>query len=320
MSMKITSLSAALLLGSSLMAVAAQEIGKASAVRNEVAVKSQDEDEGRKAEVGTDIKMRDLITSGDNSAMQVLLVDETVFTVGPRAEMVVDEFVYDPERDAGEMTATIAKGAFRFMSGKTAKNPENVKLDTPVASMGIRGTIVEGAVGEDAVRQLSGLEDQFQGVPTGPNSTLIVLRGPGQSTGNNLTREGEVTVTTNDGQTVVLTRTNTAVFIPGPNMAPIGPFPLPQGTVQSFGATMVSVPTDTPVTPVPDIEIPAAATVVEEEPFLPEPQDPEEENVVDRPTVDCPIANGIPVTGPGVILNGDPGQVYDDFGLLDCVE
>ena len=316
--MTITRLTTALLLASSMFAAAAQEIGKASAIRNEVSVQSEDEDTSRAAAVGTGIKMRDLITSGDNSAMQMLLVDQTVFTVGPRAELVVDEFVYDPESDAGEMTARVTKGAFRFMSGRTAKNPENVRIETPVASMGIRGTIVEGAVGEDAVRQLSGLEGQFEGVPTGPEATILVLRGPSTTTGDNLTREGEVTITTPNG-TVTLTRTNSAVFIPGPGAAPIGPFPLPQQAVQSFGQQVVSVPTGEPVSPVPDIQIPQSNVVVEEEPVEPEPQEPEEENVVERPTMACPVLDGIPVTDGGLILDGGQGGVIDDFGSLECM-
>lgn len=303
--------------------VAAQEVGVASAVRNEVFVKSESDTAPRGAEIGTDIKLKDLVTSGDQSAMQVLLLDETTFTIGPRAEMVIDRFVYDPDAQGGEMTATVAKGAFRFMSGKTAKNPENVRVNTPVASMGIRGTIVEGAVGQDAIERLSGLEDQFQGVPRGPDATLIVLRGPSSTTGSNLTREGAVDITTTSG-TVTLTRANSAIFIPAADIPIIGPFPLPEQTVRSFGEQVVSTPTGAPVAPLPDVETPAASVVVEEEPIELNVQDPEEENVVDRPTIDCPIADGIPVTDGGLILGGDPDQTFDDFGSidfgLDCTE
>lgn len=318
MTKKVTSVALSLALLATMGSALAQEIGVASAVRNDVAVKSLEEDAARTAEIGTDIKLRDEITSGERAAMQVLLLDETTFTVGPKAQLTVDEFIYDPNADTGAMTARVTKGAFRFMSGKTAKNPDDVKLETPVASMGIRGTIVEGAVGEDAVRELSGLDDQFQGIEPGPNATVIVLRGPSSTTGGNLTREGEVTVTTPDGRTVVLTRTNTAVFIPDNGNGPIGPFTLPQPAVNDFGATIVSIPDGDPVSPVPDIERPSATVIVEEEPIEPEIQDPEEEQVVDRPTIDCPVQNGIPVTGGGLILNGNGGQQVDDFGLIDC--
>lgn len=323
MNMTCASLTLGLMMATTISAVSAQDVGIASAVRNEVAVKSESEEAGRAAEVGTDIRLNDIITSGESSALQVLLLDETVFTVGPNAEMVVDTFVYDPNSDAGEMTATVAKGAFRFMSGKTSKNPGNVRIDTPVASMGIRGTIVEGAVGEDAIKQISGLDDQFQDVPVGPDATIFVLRGPSDTTGDNLTREGSITISTSSGE-VTITKTNSAIFIPAPGAPVIGPFPLPPQAVQSFGQQVVSTPNGPPVSPVPDIEIPPATVVVEEEPVNPEPQDPEEEQVVERPTIDCPVTNGIPVTGPGIILDGDPDQVFDDFGTpefgLDCVE
>lgn len=310
-----TALSAALVIP----AAAQQDVGVASAVRKDVSVKSLNEELGRAAAVGTDIKLNDLITSGDDSAMQVLLLDETMFTVGPRAEMVVDEFVYDPNTDAGEMTASVTRGAFRFMSGRTAKKPENVEINTPVASMGIRGTIAEGAVGRDAIEQLTGLTGQFADITPGPNATVIALRGPGEGSANNLTREGAIIVTLADGRTVTLTKVNTAVYIPGENQSPIGPFPLPEQSIRVLGELTVSVPSGPPVDPVPDIEIPSLGAI-QDEPVDPLPPTPEDDQIVDRPTLECGITDGIPVTGPGLNLGGSNGQTIDDFGSIECVE
>ncbi|MEM9234264.1 MAG: hypothetical protein AAGA69_08505, partial [Pseudomonadota bacterium] len=82
MSTKITRtcLTLGFIAATAITGVLAQDVGVASAVRNDVAVKSENEETSRAAEVGTDIKLNDLITSGEGSAMQVLLLDETVFT------------------------------------------------------------------------------------------------------------------------------------------------------------------------------------------------------------------------------------------------
>lgn len=319
--MKKFTLSALALSQLALSTALAQDVGVASAVRNDVSLERAAE--VNSVQVGSDIQMRDLIKSGDNSALQMLLLDETTFTVGPKAEIVVDKFVYDPDAGTGEMAATVARGAFRMMSGKTARNPENVSVDTPVASMGIRGTIVEGAVGLDAVERLAGLDRQFQGVQRGPNATLIVLRGPSSTNGGNLTREGAVEVRTPQ-EVVTLTRTNTAVFIPAEGAPMIGPFPLPPETVKDFGELMVSIPDSDPVFPVPGVDRPDTGKIIEDEPFREETRSPEGESIVDRPTLDCPVTDGIPVTGPGLLLGGDPNQTFDDFGTPDfglaCLE
>jgi hypothetical protein len=81
------------------------------------------------------------IVSGDNSRIQLLLPDETIFTLGPNSNMVIDDYVYDPKTSAGKFTATIAKGAFRFVSGHVGKTHGfEKKILTAVIAIGIRGT------------------------------------------------------------------------------------------------------------------------------------------------------------------------------------
>jgi len=107
---------------------------------------------GRQVESGEDIFLRDLIESGPRSGMQILLLDETVFTIGPESAIEIDEFVYDPNTGAGEVSAEVVKGVFRFVTGKVAeRNPEAMDVDLPVGNIGIRGTIVAGVARPDLV-------------------------------------------------------------------------------------------------------------------------------------------------------------------------
>lgn len=203
----------------------AQTVGVNAAVVNDVRMTTDANRTVHQAVVRERVSLGNDIVTGRGSRLQVLLLDKTNFTVGPNARIKVDRFVYDPNRRASSVGVTVAKGAFRFMSGKpTHASPGQSGIRTPVASIGIRGTIVEGAVGPDAVRiarAQSGLP-AFTADPL--QATLIYLRGPGPAA-----QGGEVPGAIDveaGGATALVSGSGMAVFVPGPNQAPIGPFAL----------------------------------------------------------------------------------------------
>jgi hypothetical protein len=105
---------------------------------------------GRIAQSGQAIFMGDEVKTDAKGHLQILLLDETVFTIGPNSAIIIDQFVYDPKSHAGEIRASITKGVFRYVSGKiAAKDPDSVKVKLPTATLGFRGTIVGGSVGEN---------------------------------------------------------------------------------------------------------------------------------------------------------------------------
>ncbi len=121
--------------------------GVAAAVRGSVSLDRAPEI-GRRVASGDSIHLGDILQTGPKGGMQLLLLDETVFTLGPDSRLVIDEFVYDPGQHGGKMQVRLAKGVFRFVTGKIARDePENVDLELPVGSIGIRGTIGGARVG-----------------------------------------------------------------------------------------------------------------------------------------------------------------------------
>jgi hypothetical protein len=58
-----------------------------------------------------------------------------------RADLLLDSFVYNSEGGAGKVVINAAQGAFRFTTG--SQNPQNYAIKTPVATLGIRGTILD---------------------------------------------------------------------------------------------------------------------------------------------------------------------------------
>ena len=110
--------------------------GNASIIRNSEEIP---------AESGTPIFQDDVINSADNSRVQILLKDQTAINLGANASLTIDAFVYSDE--AENVAVKVSKGAFKFISGKVAtKNPEKVTVETPVATIGVRGTEFVGVI------------------------------------------------------------------------------------------------------------------------------------------------------------------------------
>jgi hypothetical protein len=182
---------------------AAVKAGVSAAVRGDVRLAALRQPVARRVASGEGIFLGDHVTSAAESGMQILLLDQTVFTLGPQADMVIDNFVYDPSSGSGKLAATITKGAFRFVTGRVAaNNPSDMEVQTPAATIGIRGTIVAGRVDGE--------------------SALVVLLGPGQDTDTS-ERIGRVTVTNKAGSTE-LDRAGYATLVKGPNEPPGKPF------------------------------------------------------------------------------------------------
>lgn len=140
---------------------------------------------GRVISSGKSLFLNDHVTTDDKGRLQVMLLDETIFTLGPDSDMVLDEFVYDPATSAGKVTARVTKGVFRFVTGKIArKKPASMKVKLPVGTIGIRGTMAAGKV--DA------------------QGATIILLGPGA---DNNAGEGAGSISVeNAGKTVLINR------------------------------------------------------------------------------------------------------------------
>lgn len=98
---------------------------------------------GTRVRSGTPIFEGERITTGRRSRAQVLLTDQTVFTMGPSSSMVMDEYNYRPEQEEqGSVVANFVTGVFRFLTGRVAaRNPASMRMRAnTVATIGIRGT------------------------------------------------------------------------------------------------------------------------------------------------------------------------------------
>ena len=200
------------------------EVGRNAAVKGTVQILSEEEIQARQAVVKEPVFLGDRVSSKVGSSLQVLLRDNSTFTVGPQCDMVIDKFVYDPKKDNNSLSAKVKKGMFRFTSGNVSKsNPDQVIVTTPTATMGIRGTMVEVLVGPEAF-----LCAKHEGLLAGDikmdhsGATLVILRGPGQNTTSN-NRKGEVIIESG-GESVRLTESGTGVLVSNADQRPSDPF------------------------------------------------------------------------------------------------
>jgi hypothetical protein len=75
--------------------------------------------------------------------------DNTQVQVNENSRLVIDDFVYDPKKSTGKLALNMASGTVRYASGAIAKNdPSRVAINTPTATIAVRGTDFTATVDE----------------------------------------------------------------------------------------------------------------------------------------------------------------------------
>ena len=193
-------------------------IGIAAALVRDVRIKPAALNSFAAARLRQRIALGDQLRTGADSRLQIALLDKTRISLGANTQMTIDKFVFDA--NGGSVSVNAAKGALRFMSGSTGSTRT---VRTPSATIGIRGTLFDTAVGELAVE----IARRERAIPPGTShdpltATLAVLRGPGPN------RQGRVAPGAIDvtaaGQTVALEQPLLAAYVPHAGAPPIGPF------------------------------------------------------------------------------------------------
>lgn len=125
-------------------------------------------------------KVGDLVYQGDvvrteaDGRVGINFTDGTSFNLASNARMVMSEFVYDPNGTQNSTLLKLTKGTFTFVAGNIAKTGD-MKIDTPVATMGIRGTTPHIEISDDGTVRFATLIEEGKGSkPTrksGPRAT-----------------------------------------------------------------------------------------------------------------------------------------------------
>ncbi len=145
--------------------------------------------------VGSVVHAGDLVSTSENARLLIRFNDQSSLTMGENAKMAIDELVYVPagrEPERGEQSLKFVKGVFEFISGKIAhSDTRQVAINTPVATIGIRGTRL--LAGELQVGMAPGSPHYGFQILTGAIDVIaplgtVTLKNPGEGTFLPLTR------------------------------------------------------------------------------------------------------------------------------------
>lgn len=149
-------------------------IGSSVIVVNTVTgtLKSQ---EPRELRVGVDVFADETVRTAEKSVARIVFEDQTKLEIGASSEVVLDRFVYDPNRSNSEVAVSLAKGIARFTTGVLAH--ESYKINTPTATIGVRGTTLDLVADEHG----TWVYVEVGAVTVTANGVLVVVNA-GQST------------------------------------------------------------------------------------------------------------------------------------------
>lgn len=196
--------------------VSEEMAGVSAAVTGDVTMARTTGEVGVLVESGMPVYLGDRITTSGNSGMQILLLDETVFTIGPNSDIAIDEFVYDPASGDGRIVADMARGVMRFVTGKIPlNNPSSMDINLPVGSIGIRGTIglIRSVSAEQANEVVPGSFDTSTPEAANQQVFMAVNQGPGLQRNDTTSRPGAFAVNGQNGNSENVTGENFGVFV-----------------------------------------------------------------------------------------------------------
>jgi hypothetical protein len=114
---------------------------------------------GGPTKLGDSVYRGDVVQTGADGKVGITFSDGTTFNLSSNARMVLNEFVYDPNGTSNSTLISLTKGTFTFIAGKVAKTGD-MKIDTPVATMGIRGTTPHVEISDDGTVKFSNLIEE----------------------------------------------------------------------------------------------------------------------------------------------------------------
>ena len=196
-------------------ALASERIGTIGIVIGQADVVNRNID----LKIKENIYFGDVIRTGAQTNLQILFEDETVFTIGENTEIVINEFIYDPNQnnELNKISAEVMQGSLKVVTGLISKeNPENLLITLPTGVLATRGTEVQALV------------------KPGQNDVVVLLGpGPNNAAGE---RAGSVEVSNNQGSVFMDQQFSfTSIVL---NQPPSLPQPAPVALIQEINQSL----------------------------------------------------------------------------------
>jgi hypothetical protein len=106
--------------------------------------------------IGTKLYLNDTLQTGPDSSLGLIFRDDSVLSMGPSSRVILDQFLFAPAEGKLGFLIKIMRGTIAYLSGVIGKlSPSTAKFETPVATIGIRGTHFAVKVQGDTVQARS---------------------------------------------------------------------------------------------------------------------------------------------------------------------
>lgn len=185
-------------------------IGKVIALRGSAEIAAAD-GSIRSLALASALEIGEKITTGPRGRIQILFNDNTIISLGPRSELVIEEYQWDGGNTPGRMKSVISEGVFRVLGGSITRSaPENFTTETPSATIGIRGSMYAGSVRDGALQVV------FQG-------------GKGIFVRNQL-------------RTVEISTPGFGTRVPAKDMPPVEPYRMPASELEKLDPLLATAP------------------------------------------------------------------------------
>jgi len=93
------------------------------------------------ARAGDLVEQADVLTTGPNGSIGITFIDNSRFSAGPNTRIELTQFRFNPTTQEGQFRTSMQHGTLSIVSGQAAKrSPEAMKVITPTAILGVRGT------------------------------------------------------------------------------------------------------------------------------------------------------------------------------------
>jgi hypothetical protein len=153
--------------GPAVQAPASEPIGKVVTATGAVTIEHADAmviqanvaGQASQTKVGDLVYRGDVVQTGADGRVGINFSDGTSFNLSSNARMALNEFVYDPNGKFNSTLFNLTKGTFTFVAGKIAKTGD-MKIETPVATMGVRGTTPHIEISDDGTVKFSTLVEE----------------------------------------------------------------------------------------------------------------------------------------------------------------
>ena len=142
-------------IGKVVVATGSVSIERASAV----VVQANAAGQADQTKVGDLVYQGDVVKTGADGRIAINFTDGSSFNLSSNARMALDRFVYDPNGKSNSTFFNLTNGTVTFVAGSIAKTGD-MKVDTPVATMGIRGTTPHVEITDDGTVKFATLIEE----------------------------------------------------------------------------------------------------------------------------------------------------------------